>query len=110
MRHGVRLVEPHLVGEALRAHFRHRAAHQHQLSRGDLVVEVDGQRGHHGAQPARPHLLQRDARHRRDVPARVVEERGVLAHVHVPVAVAVRGQHHGAHQVEPFHLVCHLAR
>src|SRR5687768_1428418 len=99
--HRVGLVQAHLVGEALGADAHHGALDEQQLPGADLVVELDRQGGDHRAQAARAYVLERQPGHARDVPAGIVEKGGVLAHVEVPVDVAVRRHDNAAVELEP---------
>src|SRR5262245_9845253 len=64
-------------------------------------MKVDGERRCHGAEAARPDRVERQPRHAREVPRRLVEAGGVVTHVHVPVDVALRRHDDAAVQVEP---------
>src|SRR5438034_2833779 len=100
-RHRVGLVEAHLVAEALGADAHHGGLDQHQLAGADLVMELDAERRHHGAEPARADLLERQARHLRKMPAGVIEAGRVVTHVHVAVDIALRRHDDRPVEVEP---------
>ena len=66
-------------------------------------MKVDGQRRDHAAQPLRPQLVKRHPGFRQHVPARVVEERRVVADVHVAIRVAMQRHHDAAGELVPHH-------
>src|SRR5687767_10290905 len=64
-------------------------------------MKVDGHRRHHTAESARLKVGQRQAQHREELPPRIVEERRVVADVHVLVMVAMRRHHDSSIQLGP---------
>ena len=71
--HGIRFVQPHLVGKALDANSREAALNQDEIAGFHLMMKVDCQARDNTSQSAFAQIRERDARAGQNVPTCIVE-------------------------------------